>query len=548
MRPDRDDLSAEERLLSRAFRPRSRQSKAHNNEPANLTRVCVLVLAGGGGTRGWPISTTTKPKQLQAYTQSGRTLLQETVWRLQRHEFISPEQVYVMTTAPLAAPVREQLASYDVKAEHLIVEPALAETGAAIGYAAKLIERETPNATLLVLSADHIVRPVRRFQDCLLRAVRAAQAEPCLVVIGIAPTRPDPNFGYHLFGRKVGHQGVFTVEHTVEKPDPITAGRYVGDGRYYWDSGMFAWDVGVILAAFKRSAPEYFRELERIGQALGTATEQKAVEQAYRKFLTLKQARAGKASIDYLVLEKEDKVGVKAALFWVDVGNLGEPIRQLYHLPRASSTKRYIEPAPSEENLILGSGKQQAVVIDSQCCNLFVDKTRRLFVKGVKELVVADTIETGATAIYPIAQAGDVKALVGALAEDEALAGYCRGGISPGEGHAKFIDSEGTVAFSDGGLAAGVGVQDHVLIRYKFSAHVFGAAYKAEGTFLSEVAMALQNSDVERLAALIDQPLFPLDRLACLLYWAERRAPLAIDALLSYATAKKNAAKPQDGN
>src|SRR5262245_5693136 len=123
MKSNRDGLSAKEQPI----RQRSRQSKARNDEPVDIARIRVLVLAGGGGTRGWPISTTVKPKQLQTYTRSGRTLLQETVWRLRQHEFISAEQVYVMTTTPLAQPVREQLAPYGVTPERLIVEPALAE-------------------------------------------------------------------------------------------------------------------------------------------------------------------------------------------------------------------------------------------------------------------------------------------------------------------------------------------------------------------------------------------------------------------------------------
>lgn len=522
---------AELQSFVRAHPVRIGDGKASDGRPADCARIRVLVLAGGGGTRGWPLSTTAKPKQLQSYTRSGRSLLQETLWRLRQHDFIPAEQIYVMTTAPLAAAVREQVARYGVSPEHLIVEPALAETGAAIGYAAKLIEAEMPDATMLVLSADHIVRPAKRFQHYLCKAVQAAQAASHLVVIGIAPTRPDPNFGYHRFGEEAGRKGVFTIEHTVEKPNPVTAEQYINDGRYYWDSGMFAWDVSTILAAFQRSAPEYHQELERIGCALGTAEERQTVEQAYKSFLRLKQERAGKASIDYLILEKENKVGVRAALFWVDVGNLGEPIRQLHRSPRMVE--------PDQKNLIVGSGKQQVLALDSQRCNFFVVPPRRLFVKGAHGLVIADAAETGVTAIYPLARVGEVKSLVAALEEDATLAGYCRGDRLLDEGQIKFMDSAKALAFSDKGLAAGVGVRDHSLIRYQHSVHVFGPDYIAEGAFLVEVAQALQCSDGERLVSLINHPARPFEGLSCLLGWAARGASLSMDALLGYAIAAK---------
>ena len=269
----------------------------------------AVILCGGRGERFWPKSRRSLPKQF--ITLFGRqSLTQETSARvlplcpLQRQLFVAP--------AEFEPVLREQIGS----SAHLVFEPMGRNTAPAIGLAAEYLKHEDPDATMLVLPADHLIEDSAAFLKAVQMGARLAR-EGALVTFGIRPERPDTGYGYiQLAGRIVG-KGRLTAHRVLgfkEKPSPARARAYLAAGNYVWNSGMFIWRVEAILAAFREFMPEFYAGLETFGKAIGTRREKSVLDQLYRD--------AQSISIDYAVMEKADNVAcVRGAFDWDDVGS-----------------------------------------------------------------------------------------------------------------------------------------------------------------------------------------------------------------------------------
>ncbi len=279
----------------------------------------AVIMAGGVGSRFWPRSRRSNPKQfLDVFGEA--SLIQNTFARLQ--PLVEPEHVFVVTNEAYTAKTHEHLPA--VPAENILGEPVARNTAPCIALAAARLHALDPDATMVVLPADHLVANVERFHEVLQAAVEAAQTG-ALVTIGIRPTHPETGYGYVQFDADGDFDGIrddgptdrpraHRVMSFAEKPDLATAERFLDAGDFLWNSGMFIWRADAILDAMERHLPKVHRAFAPLQDAFGTDRQQEAVEAAYQQ--------TPKISIDYGVMERADNVLVVPGSFgWSDVGD-----------------------------------------------------------------------------------------------------------------------------------------------------------------------------------------------------------------------------------
>ncbi|MDH7568864.1 MAG: mannose-1-phosphate guanylyltransferase [Armatimonadota bacterium] len=341
-----------------------------------------LIIAGGGGTRLYPVSRESRPKQLMRIV-GDRTMVQEAFWRVE--ELAKPEHIFVATTRALVEAVREQLPQ--LPPENFIVEPVGRDTGPALAYASLTIRQRFPEAVMFVASADHVIRPLERFHQTILRAVQAARQTHGLVTIGIPPTRPETGYGYVKPGDD--HGAFREVERYTEKPDRPTAERFVAEG-YLWNSGMFVWEVSAIVEALNTYLPDVFDGVLRIVE------KGEPVDEVF--------PRLRRVSIDYGVMEKAQNVYVVESNFlWDDVGSW-------------TALERVLE-ADDNQNVVRGD----LVAIDSTDCIVHSDGGLVAAI-GVSGLVIVKTDDVVLVCRKDRDQ--DVKELVQRLKADTARQKY----------------------------------------------------------------------------------------------------------------------------
>jgi mannose-1-phosphate guanylyltransferase len=273
----------------------------------------AMIMAGGGGTRFWPRSRAARPKQFLTFS-GDRTLLQATLDRIEAQ--VPHERCWVITSAAHRDEALQQLPS--VPADHIVGEPIGRDTAACIGLGAALIAREDPEATIIVMPADHVIEPVQEFRRAVHAASQLADEFPdALITFGIRPTGPATGYGYiHRGEFVVQRQGIHSckVQSFREKPSRETAEKYVASGEYEWNSGIFVWRAHTILDELARLKPEIHAGVSRIAESWETPTRDASFDMEYLK--------VEKISIDFAVMEKAKKVLVVQAPFqWDDVGS-----------------------------------------------------------------------------------------------------------------------------------------------------------------------------------------------------------------------------------
>ncbi|MFQ5805482.1 MAG: mannose-1-phosphate guanylyltransferase [Phycisphaerae bacterium] len=269
----------------------------------------ALIMAGGSGTRLWPLSRRMRPKQLLKLFD-GLSLLQHARRRLAG--IFAPENIWVITSANYVDLVAEQLP--DIPRENLIGEPMGRDTANAIGLAAQLLALRDPEGVMAVFTADHLISPQEEFANAIDIGLAAAEQFPeSLVTFGIIPDSPHTGYGYVHRGESVG-EGTYKVIRFTEKPARDVAEAYVQSGEYFWNSGMFAWRIAVILSELARCLPENQRVLTELAREWETVAK---TEQAAHEFESLQPI-----SIDYGVMEKARSVlTVEMNCRWVDLGS-----------------------------------------------------------------------------------------------------------------------------------------------------------------------------------------------------------------------------------
>jgi mannose-1-phosphate guanylyltransferase len=350
-----------------------------------MDELFVVVLAGGSGERFWPLSTPSHPKQFPPLLE-GQSFFQRTVERGVR--LVGRERVLVATRREFLPLVQQQVPGFP--AANCVLEPVGRDTAACIGLAALVVEARRPGARMLVMPSDHHIEPFPAFAETIRQGLQLVEQVDGLVTLGIPPTGPETGYGYILAGEAVPAQpAARRCSRFTEKPDRPTAERFVADGRYYWNSGIFLWRAATLLAAAAAHLPEHWRLLEAIRPALGGPDEKEALDRHFPQM--------PRVSVDVGILERAGDVFMVPATFaWDDVG--------------AWSALGRILPPDDHGNAVVG----QHTGRDSRGCVIYAT-TRPVATIGLTDLIVVETPE--GILVCPKARAQEVKDLVRAMRE-----------------------------------------------------------------------------------------------------------------------------------
>lgn len=269
----------------------------------------VAIMAGGIGSRFWPMSRTSFPKQFLDILNTGKTLIQATYERFAR--FIPADNIYVVTSEEYENIVAEQLPQ--IKRENILSEPSRKNTAACIAYIAFKLRQLDPNGSLICAPADHLISDETGFTKVCLEAMNFVQKHKALITLGIKPTYPNTGYGYIQFEQQPVSDNVYKVKTFTEKPNTELAKTFVQSGEFLWNAGIFVWQVKNIVHAFETHLPEMAEVFEAEKEAYNTPSEKKAVERIYPQCVNI--------SIDYGIMEKADNVYIIPSSFgWSDLG------------------------------------------------------------------------------------------------------------------------------------------------------------------------------------------------------------------------------------
>ncbi len=313
----------------------------------------ALVLAGGVGSRFWPLSRQLEPKQFHCVTGK-RTLIQETLWRIKNK--IRPERIFLITNVAYLFDIKKQISHFKIPSENILLEPEGKNTAPAIGWAAKHINSLDSEAVMVVLSSDHLILKPQKFLKILDKATVVARNN-YLVTLGIKPTRPDTGYGYLKISSKNLKLKYYPVEKFLEKPNEQKAREYFGDKNFLWNSGIFIWKAAIILREIKKHLPLLYASINRINK--------ENIKKVWEEIKPI--------SIDYGVMEKSKRVvTIPADIEWTDLGSwqsLSQALKK-----------------DNDGNVI----KADCINIDSK--NIFVMGSERLITTiGLEDLVLVDT-------------------------------------------------------------------------------------------------------------------------------------------------------------
>ncbi|MCJ7734547.1 MAG: sugar phosphate nucleotidyltransferase [Anaerolineales bacterium] len=326
----------------------------------------AVIMAGGGGTRLWPLSRQSRPKQMLKLGQE-RSLFQVAVDRLQG--LLPPEQILVVTVEDQAPGLQEQCP--EIPLDNYLLETMPRGTASVVGYAAAILSKRDPEAVMAVLTADHIIGNLKLFQKILTAAYQVA-GENNLVTLGVTPSYPATGYGYTRRGELIGKYkdlDVYQVLEFTEKPVLSEAERMFNSGEYAWNSGMFIWRVDVILNEIARQMPALFSQLSLIKETWGTEEQEKTIREVWPEIKP--------QTIDFGIMENAEKVAVIPAvdLQWNDVGSW----EALFDLL----------PADEDGNIALG---EEHISLDTTGTLIYaLDTPRTVVTIGARDLIVVDT-------------------------------------------------------------------------------------------------------------------------------------------------------------
>ena len=320
----------------------------------------IVIMAGGIGSRLWPVSTPEMPKQFIDLLGVGKSLLQLTVERFRSVAGIAG--MWVVTSENYVDIVRKQLP--EMPADHILAEPVPRNTAPCIAYACWRIMREDPEANIVVTPSDAIVLKTELFSEIISKALEFTASSSSIVTVGIHPDRPETGYGYICSSSKE-ECNVVKVNEFREKPDRETAERYLAAGNYFWNAGIFVWSVSTIVDQMRRHAPQIAGMMDKIAWTFGTEEEKVALAEFF--------PQCDKISIDYAVMEKSDSIYVISAdLGWSDLGSW-------------TSAGSHIAEGP-DGNRVVGNDVR---LIDSEGCIVHAEDCKKVVVKGLKDYVVA---------------------------------------------------------------------------------------------------------------------------------------------------------------
>lgn len=280
----------------------------------------IVIMAGGIGSRFWPMSTTECPKQFIDVLGVGRSLLQLTYDRFQG--ICLPENIWIVTNKKYLELCREQLP--DVPTENILLEPCRRNTAPCIAYVSWRIKSKNPKANVVVTPSDHIVTDTVEFQRVITSCLKFTGETDAIVTLGMKPNRPEMGYGYIQADLSVSsprNKEIFRVDSFREKPDIETAKKYVQQNNFFWNAGVFIWSVSTIVNAFRVYQPAISKVFEGMEHIYGTPEEQENIDKCYPECENI--------SVDYAIMEKAEEIFVCPANFgWSDLGTWGSLVEQ----------------------------------------------------------------------------------------------------------------------------------------------------------------------------------------------------------------------------
>ncbi len=352
----------------------------------------TVILAGGTGSRLWPMSRQKKPKQFQALVDRHSMLL-HTIKRL---SFQKPSDIYIATNSEYQDLVEEQTAGL-IPRENIIIEPALRDTAPCIGLIAITLARKFPDEVMALISADHLIQDTKELQKKLKIAAELASRENTVNLIEVKALYPNVNLGYVKIGRQIkqiGNVAVHKFERFVEKPDLPTAKKFLRSQSYLWNTGLAVWKISTLLKKFREFQPDTYSILQKIGKTIG--------KPSYRQTLINLYPLCQKISIDYAIMEKlrpEEVRIIPADLGWNDIGTWETIWNELH------------DEEKNNGNVIKGN----VLPLDTENSLIYADNKKLIATIGLKNLIIVDTPD--ALLVCHKDQSHQIKQIVAALKE-----------------------------------------------------------------------------------------------------------------------------------
>lgn len=331
----------------------------------------LVIMAGGIGSRFWPLSTPQCPKQFLDITGCGRTMIQQTFDRFEG--IIDIDHVWVVTSANFKQLVADQLTG--INPQHILLEPCMRNTAPCIAYVSWKIQKEDPTALIVVAPSDHLVLNVPKFQQTINTGLSFVADGKRVLTLGMTPTRPETGYGYIEQGEPVTG-AIFQLKAFREKPNLPTAIQYLQKGGFTWNSGMFLWSVDTIIGELRAYAPQIAGVMDQMVDSFFSPQEQEVVNQLF--------PTCEKISIDYAVMEKTQVGNVLPAEFgWSDLGTWGS-LRQVTLEPTGT-----LEPSETlaEANAVIGDS---VTMIESTGCMVRVPAGKQVVIQGLENCIVAE--------------------------------------------------------------------------------------------------------------------------------------------------------------
>ncbi|MQP23980.1 mannose-1-phosphate guanylyltransferase [Flavobacterium sp. LMO8] len=344
----------------------------------------AILMAGGVGSRFWPVSTTEFPKQFHDMLGTGETLIQKTFSRLA--QIMPNENILILTNEAYNDIVLEQLPQ--IKPDQVVLEPAMRNTAPCILYASLKIKKKDPNALILVAPSDHWIEDEMQFIANIQNTFNFCEYQDSLMTLGILPTFPNTGYGYIEFD-KLDTRPIKKVVQFREKPDYRTAQKFIQSRNFLWNAGIFAWSVNSILNAFQKFQPEMYAHFYKGFDLLNTPDEKAFISENY--------PLAENISIDYAILEKANNVYVLSATFdWNDLGTWGS----LY------------DKLPKDENF--NAVVNADLVVENSVHNIVrTDSKKLVVIDGLNDYIIVD--RENVLLIYPKNKEQDIKKIVSKL-------------------------------------------------------------------------------------------------------------------------------------
>ncbi len=322
----------------------------------------AILMAGGVGSRFWPVSTSGFPKQFHDMLGTGDTLIQKTFSRLSN--LIPKENIFILTNEKYNDLVLEQLP--EVTQRQVVLEPAMRNTAPCILYAALKIQKENPNATMIVAPSDHWIEDEQAFTNNVQQAFEYCAENNALMTLGIQPSFPNTGYGYIEYD-KTENTTIKSVSQFREKPDYNTAKDFIAQGNFLWNAGIFMWSAKSVIAAFKQMQPALYALFEKGIPVYNTPDEQQFIEENYPK--------AENISVDYAIMEGATNVMVAKATFdWNDLGTWGSLYDKLDKDTNANAVVKAKVLAQNSNGNMIRTATEKIVVVDGLQDYIIVDK------------------------------------------------------------------------------------------------------------------------------------------------------------------------------